>query len=63
MFGDGKHRVEFGLRQSRKKAGPESFGKTGVLVSGREFAGTIHEILSFQRNLRHSPVILSFMVI
>ena len=45
MFGDGKHKVEFGFRQSRQKAGPEPIGKADVLVSRREFAGTIHTIL------------------
>ena len=47
MFGDGKHRIEFVLRQSRQKAGPKLIGKTDSLVSEREFADTIHKISLF----------------
>ena len=45
MFGDRKHRVELGLRQSRQKAGPKPIGKADILVPGREFAHAIHKIL------------------
>jgi hypothetical protein len=45
MFGDGKHSLEFVLRQSRQKAWPKPIGKADILVSGREFADTIHKIL------------------
>jgi len=45
MFGGGKHSVEFGLRQSRKNAGPKLIGKANIIVSGREFAHALHKIL------------------
>ena len=51
MLGDGKHRVKFGFRQSRQKPGPEPVGKPDALVPGREFAGTIHTILSSEELL------------
>jgi hypothetical protein len=45
MFGERKHSVELGHRQSRQKAGPKPIGKGDVLVSVREFAHAIHKVL------------------
>jgi hypothetical protein len=46
MLGEGQDRIELGLRQSHKKARLKLIGKTEDLISGRQFAGATHSILS-----------------